>query len=930
MTTQVLGQVRSVSDQTAGSELSADAAIGQTLTVEDLEWVSESGGSLLVGTDARTYDAVSFVANTVHLTVATSQIWPTGTRVEPNPTSINRYMEVWTESEDYEDDPEALTARVPNVFRDRMPIGTREADAGEYVIVQREGDVEGEWVFIDFPGESLAVDLSGAIDPDSPPISDGVPPTTSPAASVVGAIGAIVVTWPAVANHDSIEYEVHISTSPAFVPTPGDAATLAATQAGAGPAWIRKLPNGNPLEYGTLYYVRLISRDQDGTASAGAVASATPVQATTGDIAVDAITADQILARSITAQKLLSEFVLANTFYGGDPLNQHVEMDANGIRLLAADGTPMVDLPTDPAKDAVFSGEVIARAITVIEAATIRGTLTLDRGASMRFSSSIVDPVSQPTVSVTRDSMDYLKHSTSYNLIKRQGFWYDASGSGSQPTVFYTDQYFFGGLYLNYIVEAKQSDGTVVRSKLMGSGTNATFLGTVNGVVRVGSIVYVLSRDTVGTYISRWNQSDLSAAGGNVTVSSHLGDEEFPSLAYDGTNLLVIDSDNGGFDTLVLKYTAANPPAYVSTTTISGMDWGNGGMAVAESKWWFGGNVYGSSQTAGEDMIKRTSTAGVRGTSDDDFEAVAGTGDCIGHDGSVFIVGSRTSTKVYKHTNWTWTPSQSSKLWVAYSWYDQNATGGTHETAVGPRASLTMAKRAKLAISTPSIPGAGGTDDPNRVRIYANWGTSEPTGGSPTRFAGFLQVEDALTTRTVSTIDLTGSPPENIGANSFSAGGNESSLQSDTGVPLLRSNGIPRVKVKNGGGVSVTDNNATVIPPASEDADTDGFWDGSANYIIIPYAGQYEVLCQLSFAVSNSNRRTCTLQSAPSPYTTWSDLGADFFAAAAAVGTDRTTCLVAAMLDQVAGQGIRVRAYQNSGGTLNTTMRLTLLFAGPT
>lgn len=785
--------------------------------------------------------------------------------------------------------------------------------------------------------ESSTVDSSLLADTetwDVTDLTDGAVPSSSPAATVKSAIGALVVTWPAVSNPDPIEYEVHVSTSSGFTPTAGSATTLAGIAAGTGPFWIRKLPNGGlPLEFGTTYYVRIISRDKDGpNGTPGTVGSSTIAQATSGDIAVGAITADQILAGAVTAEKLQSDLVLANTIFGGDPANQHVEIDSAGVRLVAADGTPLVDLPTDETKDAVFTGEIIARAITVIQAATIRGLLTLDRGASMRFSSNIVDPDSKPTLSITRDFLDYAKQSTGYTLIKRQGFWYDPSGSGAQPTVFYTDVYFQFGVFYLYIIESKQSDGTKVRSKLISQGTNLEAMGTLNGVVRVGSIVYLLAQDSAGVYISRWNQSDLSATGaGTVTINANLEDMVTPSLTYDGTNLCIVDSDGAGVDTIVTKYTAANPPVFVSKTTISGLDAGNGGMAVGESKWWFGGNVYGSTVAAGEDTIRRTSTAGVRGTTDDDFEAPAGYGDCIGHDGTQFWTGSRVSTRAYKHTNWTWTPSQSSQLWVGHTWYDQNATGGTHETAISPRASIVMAKRAKLQVSTPTLPGAGGTDDPNRVRVYANWGAAEPTGGSPTRFSGYLQVEDALMTRVLSTIDLTGTPPENPGTNSFATGGSESSLQSHTGVPLLRSNGIPRAKVKNGGGVSATDGSLTTITVANEDADTDGFWDGSSNYVVFPYDGQYQVLCQLSFAVNSNGRRGLELQTAPSPYTTWTNVGADATAYAAPVGTDRSTVQVATILDMTATTGMRVRAFQNSGGgALNCQMRMSILYLGPT
>ena len=797
MTTQVLGQVRSVSDQTAGTELTvAEGLAGVNLDVEDLEWASEGGGSVIIGaTDVRIYDSVDFAALTVHLTAGVSQVWPIGTRVEPNPTSVNRYMEVWTESEDYEDDPEALTARVPNVFRDRMPIGTREADAGEYVIVQREGDVEGEWVFVDFPGEEMVVTLEN-VDPDTIPHTDGFPPSASPTPTIQGGIGALIVKWNGVGNADPVEYEVHVSTSAAFVPVPGDAATLAGQIAGSS-FWIRKLPSGADLDYATDYYVRLISRDDDGTAAPGTVASGRPVQATSGDIAAPSITADHIFGGNITAEKLESVMILASTIILGDPVNQHAEIDSAGMRLKGADGSTVVDLPTNPTKDAVFAGEVLARALTVVEAANIQGIMTLDRGATMRFSSTIANPVTLPTLAPTWDTMTYSKPLAFFTqpLTKRCGFAFDASGSGSQPTVLYTDTYVntLNGVRTVVLVESKQSDGTVVRStSLVATTANATG----GGVVRAGSFIFALYTLGSSTFLLKLNQSDLSGVS-TTNIAADMSDNVYPQLsAYDGTNLLIVDGSSSGFNGLVHKYTTT--PTFVSTTTMAGFDIAGGQMAVAESKWWFAGNTAGSTYASGYQRIRSRTTAGAAHAVADDYDFRYVGGGNIGHDGTAFVTGNSQSTQVTKHSNWAWIASDHvNKLWVGYSWYDQNATGGTHETLIGPTASidLTEYKRSKLVISTPPIPGAGGTDDPNRCRVYANWGNTAPTGGSPTRFSGFLQVEDALTTRSVVTIDLTGTAPENSGTNTFAPGGNESALTSDTGSPLLRSNGVPRVRI---------------------------------------------------------------------------------------------------------------------------------------
>ena len=72
------------------------------------------------------------------------------------------------------------------------------------------------------------------------------------------------------------------------------------------------------------------------------------------------------------------------------------------------------------------------------------------------------------------------------------------------------------------------------------------------------------------------------------------------------------------------------------------------------------------------------------------------------------------------HTAIAWTDSSAfSKTWyAATTWYDGDATGGTHETTPSPRAAFTFKKRSRYTITSGDIPDLGGTDDPDRIRVY--------------------------------------------------------------------------------------------------------------------------------------------------------------------------------------------------------------------
>jgi hypothetical protein len=83
-----------------------------------------------------------------------------------------------------------------------------------------------------------------------------------------------------------------------------------------------------------------------------------------------------------------------------------------------------------------------------------------------------------------------------------------------------------------------------------------------------------------------------------------------------------------------------------------------------------------------------------------------------------------TNGKLYKHTSvgagsGVSGGSSLTGFKVAYTWYDSDATGGNHETNKSPNATITLLKRARLTVTAPAIPGAGGVDDADSIRVYA-------------------------------------------------------------------------------------------------------------------------------------------------------------------------------------------------------------------
>src|SRR5690606_3903526 len=127
---------------------------------------------------------------------------------------------------------------------------------GEAVEVERRGD---ELVVVNILGQAPV--LNGAmIDPDTLPAGGGPEPevpTTPSAPTVVGGIGILFAKWGAVEHPNPVVYAVHVSDVEGFTP---DGGTLAGMVSGTQ-FTIKETGEGAPLQYGSVYYVRLVAID---------------------------------------------------------------------------------------------------------------------------------------------------------------------------------------------------------------------------------------------------------------------------------------------------------------------------------------------------------------------------------------------------------------------------------------------------------------------------------------------------------------------------------------------------------------------------------------------------------------------------------------------------------------------------------------------
>jgi hypothetical protein len=153
--------------------------------------------------------------------------------------------------------------------------------------------------------------------------SDGLAPVSSPTPTVTPMYQALEVRWLAVSNPDPVTYKVFIDTVPNFVTSP----TNRALDVDGTFAIIKTNPaTGQPLQYGTTYYVKIVAKDRDGSAAApGGEVSAMPVQIANLDVGPNAIAGLQLASGSVTTEKLtvgsVSASLVPNGGFEDAPIN---------------------------------------------------------------------------------------------------------------------------------------------------------------------------------------------------------------------------------------------------------------------------------------------------------------------------------------------------------------------------------------------------------------------------------------------------------------------------------------------------------------------------------------------------------------------------------------------------------------------------------
>lgn len=613
--------------------------------------------------------------------------------------------------------------------------------------------------------------------------TDGIPPASSPTPQVIGGIGVLHVRWTPILNADPVTYDVYVSDVAGFVPDP---TTLVASVQGSA-ITVKRLageqtdeydPN---LAYETPYYARIIARDADGSAPAGGEASSMLVQVTGGDVAADTIQGRNIVGGSLTGDLFSGTLVLGSRISTGaideDPssptygevIGQRVDIDTAGVRLIDSSGKPVVNIPTDPGTEAMFTGEVRAKGLTVQAGATFESKFNeISRDGALNLSTGTSSPVNAPSPIITWDQfrLDVTTQRAgelgTFALNPAQ-----VAAVGKQPQLYggalILAQNVSGGCRLWYM---NHLTGEIIISEDM-EGFRIT--GLVYVILDSGSGIPCFLGEYTGGQWYVWSPApDLNY--GLYNKYDRLNPKQDPSLGWDESarKLMVMENDRAN-DRLVVRRLNPTATAYgygtfTTTNFAANTELESDRPACClYGQFDYGANRFITSSYGNGYAVRSYSAAGVEQVAEE-WSSAAGSKRGIWWDGEDNRFGTLDSDgTVYYYTSLKWTSTAQDKWWMGVTWYDSDPLGaGTHETTLGKTTSLVMKKRSRLALSMPEIPNYGAVDDPDKWRLYM---TTTDKDTIPASTSYHLQDEGVATQYPVFAVNMGGLPPP--GQNNF-------------------------------------------------------------------------------------------------------------------------------------------------------------------
>ena len=473
-----------------------------------------------------------------------------------------------------------------------------------------------------------------------------------------------------------------------------------------------------------------------------------------------AVTTPKLAANAVDATKLSAVLALISLIKTADS-GSRVELDAAGFRAYSSADDLLVNIPTDGSN--VYVNAVLeALTLSVTGNAVFQGAANeIALAAILQLDSHQNDPTQAPALVAGYAKPLTLAEPTGFDSDDWEsvGGYYDAAGGADGATACFVAVVYgeVSGTGTFKVVEWKLSDGSIDRTTTLSISTSYT---TPAYITRIGTSWYLTNQYSTSRFLWKVTRATGTATAAiNITADFYGGISG--AITTDGTDLYVIgDNAAAGDGKRISKYnTSLVYQSNVALTNAIG-DLASDDLLYADIG--SGGRFWVTN-----DIVPRRAyeyaTTGAAPVANTDFPIAVAPGlvwDGTNFKGSPGVDGDR--RRLYTYTNWTWTTA-SAIYWVAYSWYDANATGSTHESVIGPRQSITMDRRRQLTVTTQAIPGGVGNDYANNVRIYMKPNATDP--GSTA-----LKLQSTGTATTVALTDYASAGAADPASNNFPAG----------------------------------------------------------------------------------------------------------------------------------------------------------------
>lgn len=682
-----------------------------------------------------------------------------------------------------------------------------------------------------------------SLDLGSSPTSDGIVPGAVSTVVTLSGVGSIFVKWSAVTTNANgapqsgpVRYKVYAGTAVDFV---ADESSLLIESLGTM-ITTKALPDGTPFQYVDVdgitpipYYFRVSAVDDDGEGVISAAVSGTMVQATSADIAVGGVTANNLAANSVTAASLDSIIALVSTVLSvGGTLDDQDNLTGQRVDLNPSDGVVATDVSgittfriSNSGLPHFLSGTADIDYLRTLTGASFSGTVEVPQGSTMTLSSGTTPPTVPPTI--TSSNGEYAALEAGNPVPVHTG------ALGTWPTKFYgseaqAGQVWGAGGYVDetegaaYVVTWLYAKANYTWDDFLGSRvTKYTFTPGENGSAN-GTFVSVT--DYPGEYIIRYIEragvvrarlrrlqsndrttlalvSSDNNGGSEVTRGWTRTDTSVdPGLGWDHVNnkILLVEWSASGTGTRQRKVWRLG----VNGSAGDGASWTSGNVTRAATEsiasaqfgpFDFGSNKYVfSNDGSGSDMIEVHSSAS-GSTSDPALKFSTPQKGNICWDGQVFRVIPRNGYRgfIFRHSTSTDavsnTPAGTFPWWVSSTYVRVDTTTGLqqYETPLGSKTRVTAWKRGFIWLTTPALPPSSTTTTgPNRYQVYTSKETVSNTAPANSTFrSDGVYLEKYKSLHILKT--TTGTAPPS--ANSFPAASATSVLQSGA----LNTSGLP-------------------------------------------------------------------------------------------------------------------------------------------